>query len=649
MIGNRPALAVTVSVAGVPLGTAAVGCVERPDVAASLGIEEAARSGWSMEVDLASVGGDQLDLEITVWQSLGTEPRRLAPIPVRTEPGSRRGQPTRLGQSMLAQFDEPSDGDLIVGDVLEVSGWCLFEGTHVARVEVVVDGKPVGLARPYVARPDVAKVHQHVDAPLAGFEAMYSFERFERPVSSLVAVQATSLDGRRWVSPTRSVRWAPGTVADRDDDLDHPRRSLLDGIGGGGSRVLVVTHTLSYGGGQLWLLELLRQIVQHSALDVVVVSMGNGPLREVLEGLGCAVHVTAPSTVDDAVAYEDKVEELALLFRSCGAGVVLANTLGVFAGVHAAERAGIPVVWAIHESFDPACYQRICWGPTGMDPRVRASFEGCLRYARALVFEARQTAELFTHLCASSQCFVVDYGVDVDEIDAYRESVDRAALRRAAGFADDDVVLLVVGVIEPRKAQGAIVTAFDELARAHDNLRLAMVGSWTTPYDEAIRARVEGSAAAGRIDLWPITPDVYPWYAAADVLVCASDIESLPRSILEAMAFGLPTASTDVFGISDLITDGRTGWLTRDRDLEGLIGMLDRVVRLPAEERRAVGARARAEVRARHGEHSYGRLFARALRALVEDPDSDLSPLLGGQGGGRSRFAAAQDGARSRA
>jgi len=44
----------------------------------------------------------------------------------------------------------------------------------------------------------------------------------------------------------------------------------------------------------------------------------------------------------------------------------------------------------------------------------------------------------------------------------------------------------------------------------------------------------------------------------ADLLLCASDIESLPRSILEAMAFELPVVSTDAFGIADLIDDGRT-------------------------------------------------------------------------------------------
>lgn len=577
-----------------------------------------------MDVDLAPVAGEEIDLTVTVWGSPGVEPTALTPIRVRRESGAALGRP------VVGRLDLPADGEVVSGDVLEVKGWCLFEGTHVARVEIVVDGARKGLARPYVDRSDIAGRYDHADAPLAGFDALLSFEYGDRPTTSLVTVEVTSLDGQRWQSPTHRVHWSGSPPADVDEDAHHARRraAMLDGVAGGGHRVVVFTHDFYYGGGQLWLLELLRQIARSSELEVMVVSMGDGPLRGELEHLGCTVHVTAPCRVDDVHAYDDKVNELAVLMRSWGAGAVLVNTLGVFAAVDAAARAGVPAVWAIHESFEPATYRRICWGATVMHAQVADRFVACFRSVRALVFEARQTADLFAHLCVPEQRFVVDYGVDVDEIDAYRGSVDRVALRHLAGFDDDDVVLLVLGVFEPRKAQGAMAAAFDVLASVHHDLRLVLVGSWPTPYDKAVRARVHGSAAADRVDIWPIMPDVHPWYALADVFVCASDIESLPRSILEAMAFELPVVSTDVFGISDLITDGQNGWLTRDRDLEGLIGLLHQVLRLPAEERRAVGARAREEVAKRHGEQRYGRVFARVLENLVEDPLCDLAPAF---------------------
>ena len=49
----------------------------------------------------------------------------------------------------------------------------------------------------------------------------------------------------------------------------------------------------------------------------------------------------------------------------------------------------------------------------------------------------------------------------------------------------------------------------------------------------------------------------------SDLLVCASDVESLPRTVLEAMAWELPVLATAVYGLPELIEDGETGWLCR--------------------------------------------------------------------------------------
>ncbi len=530
--------------------------------------------------------------------------------------------------------DCPTDGGAVDGNVLEVRGWCLFNRSRVARVDVVVDGRNVGLARLYVERPDIGGQSDHPDASVAGFEMLVNVDWRHGGSESLVTVEAISLDGRRWRSRTHLVRWAADVSPDaRSAELSADllaRRSLatLDRLPSGGSRVLIFTHDLSYGGGQLWLLELIRQLDSFADLDCMVASVADGPLRGTLEDLGVDVHVTAPWRLDEVQAYEGRIHELAVLIRASGAGVVLVNTLGVFPAVDAATRAGVPSIWAIHESFDPAVYRYICWGPTGMHPHVQSRFDACFQEARGLIFEARQTAELFAHLCSPDRRFIVDYGVDIDEIDAYRASVDRSALRSSLGFDEDSVVVLVVGVFEPRKAQAAVVAAFDELAVVHDSLRLVLVGCHPCAYSTGVREQLARCAAGDRVDLVPITPDIYPWYESADVLLCASDVESVPRSILEAMAFELAVVSTDVSGIADLIDDGRTGWLTRSRDLEGMVGLLHLVLRMSAERRREVGAQARVEALRRHGDNRYGRIFARVLTSLLSDPSCELGAVF---------------------
>jgi glycosyltransferase involved in cell wall biosynthesis len=128
--------------------------------------------------------------------------------------------------------------------------------------------------------------------------------------------------------------------------------------------------------------------------------------------------------------------------------------------------------------------------------------------------------------------------------------------------------------------------------------------------------------------VFPVTSDIYPWYEIADLILCASDMESLPRSIIEAMAFELPVVSTDVYGIADLIDDGRTGWLTRDRDLGALVGLLHLVLQKPDSELKQIAANAQTIAHRRHGSQSYGKVISRALESLMQDPEADLSSLL---------------------
>jgi glycosyltransferase involved in cell wall biosynthesis len=323
------------------------------------------------------------------------------------------------------------------------------------------------------------------------------------------------------------------------------------------------------------------------------------------------IHLTTLGAHEKLGSHLGRVGELSAWTAGAEYDVALINTAtsGASFGAEVAAALKIPTVWAIHESF-PA---PLLWGD--LRKPVRARTEATIAGAAFAVFEADATRRIFERLIAPERCLTLPYGVDPGPIERERERLDVAAARRKVGISPDEQVVLCVGTVEPRKAQVPLAQAFSLIADRHRSARLVFVGGREDAHTEDLEAVIADSPARERIDLIPITPDVQTWYGIANVLVCASDVESLPRTALEAMIWETPVLATDVFGLPELIDDGETGWLCQARDLEAMASGLDRALGAPAEERVRIVKAARKLVEERHSVPEYG---ARIHRLLTE-------------------------------
>ena len=114
-----------------------------------------------------------------------------------------------------------------------------------------------------------------------------------------------------------------------------------------------------------------------------------------------------------------------------------------------------------------------------------------------------------------------------------------------------------------------------------------------------------------------VAADTYEWYGVSDLFVSASDIESLPRTVLEAMAFDLPVAATRVLGLPDLLDDGRTGHFCEPADISAMAELLDRHLSMIPAQRQAMARAAARRVREHHDSHADAAQHAELFPQLV--------------------------------
>ena len=173
-------------------------------------------------------------------------------------------------------------------------------------------------------------------------------------------------------------------------------------------------------------------------------------------------------------------------------------------------------------------------------------------------------------------------------------TVERTATRDRLGLPDNAFVVGSVGHLSEYKRPSDLVRAFAQVAAVHPNAWLLLIGALLGGTD-GVRQTVERLRLTDRVLLTGTRQDAVELLAAMDVFALASDRETGPLAILEAMARGLPVVATRTGMIPEFVLEGRTGHLVDIGD----VTMLGRhLVELAADgaRRSKLGLAGRAHV-----------------------------------------------------
>ncbi|MBS0444563.1 MAG: glycosyltransferase family 4 protein [Proteobacteria bacterium] len=147
------------------------------------------------------------------------------------------------------------------------------------------------------------------------------------------------------------------------------------------------------------------------------------------------------------------------------------------------------------------------------------------------------------------------------------------------------------------KGVGEFVEAARALRQSGVAARFQLLGPMDEDNPSAVpRHQLDGWVRDGLIDYKGATDDVRTHVAEADCVVLPSYREGVPRSLLEAAAMGKPLIASDAVGCRDAVDDGSTGFLCDVRSAGSLAEKMREMLRLPAEQRDAMGLRGREKM-----------------------------------------------------
>ncbi len=196
------------------------------------------------------------------------------------------------------------------------------------------------------------------------------------------------------------------------------------------------------------------------------------------------------------------------------------------------------------------------------------------------------------HISDDRHVRLIPLGFDLTPLLAINDS-DRRQARTALDIPDGTRVVTTVGRLTAIKQHSLFLDAAAQIARGAAPVVFLIVGDGELRGALEAHARDRGLAEAVRFLGW--RGDLATIYGATDVFMLTSRNEGTPVALIEAMASGVASVSTDVGGVRDVITSDAAGARVPFGDPAALAMAVERYLADPSH-RSSTGRVARAAV-----------------------------------------------------
>jgi glycosyltransferase involved in cell wall biosynthesis len=153
---------------------------------------------------------------------------------------------------------------------------------------------------------------------------------------------------------------------------------------------------------------------------------------------------------------------------------------------------------------------------------------------------------------------VVPTGGGID-VEAFAKA-DGSKIRREFKSKGYDNIVLFVGRLAKQKNLPLLLEVAKVIDQKHPRTLFLLIGSGKQK--ENLECMIHEMGLRNLLLLGKIPYSSLPdYYVACDIVVLTSNYEGLPKTVEEAFAAGKPVVSTRVSGSTELVIDGKTGYL----------------------------------------------------------------------------------------
>lgn len=171
--------------------------------------------------------------------------------------------------------------------------------------------------------------------------------------------------------------------------------------------------------------------------------------------------------------------------------------------------------------------------------------------------------------------YVPGVGIDESKFDFKMSEKEKKELRESLGLKYDDFVMIYPAELSVRKNQEWLINTLKEIIDKNNKIHILLPGK--DSLNGNLNILIKELGLEKNIHLLGFRKDIPKLMKISDLSISTSKQEGLPVNIMEAMYTGLPIIATECRGNSDLIDNGKSGFIIKQNDEKGLIDKIEKI------------------------------------------------------------------------
>jgi len=326
-------------------------------------------------------------------------------------------------------------------------------------------------------------------------------------------------------------------------------------------RILYIDSTAGiFGGGQISLLELLANLDREKYHPLVIMGQ-EGKFKKEVQKLEVEYIVLPMSGLKRLNPFPifSSLWRIYNYARKKKVNLIHCNTsrAALYAGP-VAKILGIPLVWQVRIPHPDNLLDRLVFP-----------------FSSQIIAVSRIVKERFNRF-KKDKVQIVYNGVDTEKFSPGSVQDD---VRKKFLIGSKDMLIGTVTRLSPEKGFDHLISAIRDVVDVYHGVKVLIVGKGDERYRFYLQAKVDELKLSPHIILAGFNEDIPQILRCIDIFCLPSLYEGFSRSILEAMACGVPVVATRVGGNVEIIQDGVNGLLVPPGSPEKLASAIRKLLK----------------------------------------------------------------------